>query len=72
MPLTVEAQKEIFEKIKSVLQKQSPPMAIAKDKENVFELMGNMPVPYGSKKQIIPGMYFSSAVARCSNDERNS
>ena len=26
--------------------------------------MGNKPVPYGSTKKIVPGMYFSSAVAR--------
>src|SRR5258706_3175000 len=64
MPLTPEVRKEIFGKIRSVLQKQSPPMVVAKDKENVFELMGNKPVPYGSKKQIVPGMYFSSVVAR--------
>lgn len=64
MPLTSEVRKEIFEKIRSALQKQSPPMAVAKDNENVFELMGNKPVPYGSKKQIVPGMYFSSVVAR--------
>ncbi len=38
-------------------------MVVCKDKEGVFELMGNKPVPYGSKKIIVPGMYFSSAVA---------
>ena len=64
MPFTPEVRKEIFERIRSVLQKQSPPMVVAKDKEGVFELMGNKPVPYGSKKQIVPGMYFSSVVAR--------
>src|ERR1700710_1226911 len=64
MPLTPEARAEIFNKIKSCLQKQNPPMNIAKDKEGVFELMGNKPVPYGSKKTIVPGMYFSSVVAR--------
>lgn len=39
-------------------------MAASKDKEGVYELMGNKPVPYGSKKIIVPGMYFSSVVAR--------
>ena len=39
-------------------------MVASKDKEGVFELMGNKPVPYGSKKIMVPGMYFCSAVAR--------
>ena len=39
-------------------------MVASKDKEGVYELMGNKPVPYGSKKIIVPGMYFCSVVAR--------
>lgn len=39
-------------------------MVVAKDKKDVFELIGNIPVPYGSTKKIIPGMYFSSVVPR--------
>ena len=39
-------------------------MVVSKDKKDVFELIGNKPVPYGSKKVIVPGMYFSSVVAR--------
>lgn len=64
MPLTPETRTAIFNSIKSVLQKQCPPMVASKDKEGVYELMGNKPVPYGSKKIIVPGMYFSSVVAR--------
>ncbi len=64
MPLTVEDRQAIFDSIRAVLQKQSPPMVVSKDKAGVFELMGNKPVPYGSKKTIVPGMYFSSVVAR--------
>lgn len=64
MPFTPEIRKEIFEKIKSALHKQSPPMVVSKNNENNFELIGNKPVPYGSKKTIVPGMYFSSVVAR--------
>ena len=64
MPLTTETRNQIFDSIKSVLVKQCPPMVVSKDKEGVFELMGNKPVPYGSKKVIVPGMYFSSVVAR--------
>lgn len=64
MPLTDESRKEIFNSIKVVLEKQCPPMVLSKDKEGVYELMGNKPVPYGSKKKIVPGIYFSSVVAR--------
>ena len=64
MALTPESRNEIFDKLKSALEKHSPPMVISKNKAGVFELMGNKPVPYGSKKTIVPGMYFSSAVAR--------
>lgn len=64
MPLNPVIRQEIFEKLKAGLQKQSPPMAISKDKNDVFELIGNKPVPYGSRKTIVPGMYFSSIVAR--------
>lgn len=39
-------------------------MVASKDKEGVYELMGNKPVPYGSKKLMVPGMYFCSVVAR--------
>lgn len=41
-----------------------PPMVVSKDKKDVYEIMGNKAVPYGSKKTIVPGMYFSSVVAR--------
>jgi hypothetical protein len=64
MPLTDEERSKIFETIKSALQKQTPPMVVSKEKDDVYELMGNKPVPYGSKKEIVPGMYFSSVVAR--------
>ncbi len=64
MPLTPEVQKAIFTTIKASLIKCSPPMVITKDKAGVFELIGNKPVPYGSTKKIVPGMYFSSVVTR--------
>lgn len=64
MPITPADKKIIFDTLKSALEKQAPPMVACKDKEHVFELMGNKPVPYGSKKTIVPGMYFSSVVSR--------
>jgi hypothetical protein len=64
MPLTPETVSLIFEKIKSILQKQSPPMVISKNTKDCFELIGNKPVPYGSKKVMTPGMYFCSVFVR--------
>lgn len=64
MPLTPDVRDTIFDSIKSALEKQSPPMVVSKNKEGVFELIGNKAVPYGYKKEIVPGMYFSSVVAR--------
>jgi hypothetical protein len=64
MPLTDLQRKEIFETIKVALKEQVPPMVVSKDTDTVYELMGNKPVPYGSAKKIVPGMYFSSVVAR--------
>ena len=39
-------------------------MVCLKNTSNTFEIIGNKPVPYGSTKRIVPGMYFASAVAR--------
>jgi hypothetical protein len=64
MPLTNDAKTAITEKLRKLLRKYAPPMVIAKESENGVELIGNKPVPYGSKKEIIPGMFFSSFVAR--------
>ena len=64
MPLTPETRQEIFDKIKTALAKNSPPMVVSKDKDNIFELIGNKPVPYGSKKVMVPGMYFSWVISR--------
>jgi hypothetical protein len=64
MPLTTETRQQIFDTISTILRQQCPPMVISKDKKDVLEIMGNKAVPYGSKKTIVPGMYFSSVVAR--------
>jgi hypothetical protein len=64
MPLKPEIRKAIFEKLKSALIKQCPPMVPCKEKGDAYEIIGNTPVPYGSTKKIVPGMYFASAVAR--------
>lgn len=64
MPLNPEVRNTIFDKLKASLEKQCPPMVCTKDKADNFEIIGNKPVPYGSTKKIVPGMYFASTVAR--------
>ena len=64
MSLTPATRRAIFDKLKSSLKKQCPPMVCAKDTASCFEIIGNIPHPYGSTKKIVPGMYFASAVAR--------
>lgn len=64
MPLKEEVRNEIFNIIKAAMEKQSPPMVISKDSKTAFELIGNKTVPYGYKKEMVPGIYFSSVVAR--------
>ncbi|MBI3005818.1 MAG: hypothetical protein HYY49_10450 [Ignavibacteriales bacterium] len=64
MPLKPQVRKNIFTKLKAALAKQCPPMVKAKDTSDTFEIIGNKAVPYGSTKKAVPGMYFSSVVAR--------
>lgn len=64
MPLTPETRKAIFARLSACLKEHSPPMVCSKDTAKCVELIGNTPVPYGSTKKIIPGMYFASLVAR--------
>jgi len=64
MPLTTEAKKIIFNKLKKNLEKCTPPMVYKKDSANAYELIGNKPVPYGYKKEMVQGMYFASTVVR--------
>jgi hypothetical protein len=64
MALKSEIRKAILDKLKSSLEKQCPPMVCSKSNATCFEIIGNAPVPYGSSKKTVPGMYFASAVAR--------
>jgi hypothetical protein len=64
MPLKPEIRKAIFDKLKSSLEQQCPPMVCVKDKPDTYEIIGNKTVPYGSTKKLVPGMYFASTVAR--------
>jgi len=64
MPLTALQKSAILARVKTVLKSFSPPMVVAKEKDDTIELIGDKAVPYGSKKQIIPGMYFAAATIR--------
>ena len=64
MPLTPETKKKIFITLKSAMEKCTPPMVYKKGLADAYELIGNKPVPYGYKKEIVPGMYFASTVVR--------
>ena len=54
----------VFIKLKKCLKKCTPPMVSKNHPVKGFELIGNKPVPYGSQKKIVPGMYFVSAAMR--------
>ena len=65
MPVTPETKQAIFNKLKAAMLQYSPPMVVPKKnlgRADAFELIGNTPVPYGSKKVIVPGMFFVSIV----------
>ena len=65
MPMTEEIRIAIFQKLKRNLESITPPMVVTKNDPNLsFEISGDKPVPYGSSKKIVPGMYFSSIAHR--------
>lgn len=64
MPLSPHTADTIFNTLVDAMTSLCPPLVITKNKKGVFEIIGNTPVPYGSTKKIIPGMYFASAVVR--------
>ena len=65
MPISPETRTLIFAKLKTILEKFTPPLVVSVDKENTaYEIMGNKPVPYGYDKKIVPGMFFASVAMR--------
>ena len=65
MPITNETREAIFQKLKKQLDKCTPPMVSKSNPKTLsYELMGNKPVPYGSTKKIVPGMFFASVAQR--------
>lgn len=59
--------KEIFSVLRKAVFEYCPPLVSKKNSPDAFEVMGNIAVPYGSKKVMVEGMYFASALIRKDN-----
>jgi hypothetical protein len=64
MAISTETKAEIFETLKKILLKHCKPLVVCKNKEDNFEVIGNIETTYGYKKEIVPGMYFASIAIR--------
>jgi hypothetical protein len=64
MQLTKKERLQIFDILKTGMRECCPPLVIKTDSKDTFEIIGNVPTPYGYKKVMVPGMYFASAVIR--------
>lgn len=61
MAVSFEEKQKIIDALKKIMQQHVPPLVQKKvAKETGFELIGNVETPYGYKKEMVPGMYFSS------------
>jgi hypothetical protein len=67
MPITPEAKERILSLLKKVMNENCPPLVKKKESKDGIEVIGNVPTPYGYKKEIVPGMYFASALIRRDN-----
>src|SRR4030095_387846 len=67
MLITTETKESIFSTLKKVLQDHCPPLVEKQNKKDTYEVIGNVPAPYGHKREIIPGMFFATAVIRKDN-----
>ena len=67
MPLTSETKEKILNLLKRVMNEHCPPLVIKKETKGGVEVIGNVPTAYGYKKEMVPGMYFASALIRPSN-----
>ncbi len=64
MPITLETKQKLFSLLKAAMLKHCPPLVNNKNKAEAFEIIGNIPTEYGSKKTIVPGMYMASIAFR--------
>ena len=67
MPITAETKSKILSLLKKVMEENCPPLVEKRSSNEGIELIGNVPTPYGSRKEIVPGMYFASALIRKDN-----
>lgn len=67
MPITAETKSKIFSLLKQVMEENCPPLVQKKNSKEGIEVIGNVPTPYGYKKEMVPGMYFASALIRPGN-----
>jgi len=67
MPISAEAKSSIFSLLKKIMEENCPPLVIKRSSREGIEVIGNTPTPYGYKKEIVPGMYFASALIRKDN-----
>jgi len=67
MPITSETKIKIFSLLKKVIEESCPPLVVKKSSNEGIEVIGNAPAPYGSKKVMVPGMYFASVLIRKDN-----
>ncbi len=67
MALTDAAKKELMNQINLLMKEFCPPLQVSKEGPGGLELMGNVPTAYGSRKVMVPGMYFASTAIRKSS-----
>jgi Domain of unknown function (DU1801) len=64
MAVSEEEKQNIFERLKKIAKKNCPPLVMKSSTDIGFEMIGNVPTIYGSKKEKVPGMYMASATFR--------
>ncbi|TSA50424.1 MAG: hypothetical protein D4R43_02275 [Sphingobacteriales bacterium] len=65
MPVTTEIKEKIIASVKKIMKQYAPPL-VQKKTEGAMgnEWIGNVEAAYGSKKELVPGMYFASTAMR--------
>jgi len=67
MPVSAETKTKMFSLLKKIMEENCPPLLIDKNAKDGMVVIRNTPIPYGYKKEIIPGMHFASALIRKDN-----
>lgn len=64
MTSSLEQMEVLFQHVHEMLLEHVPPLVVSRTGPDLLELIGNVPVPYGSTKKIVPGMYFCTLQRR--------